>query len=73
MAKCFKKIFHKDAEHISDLIAAAMEIPFTTNEIKSVVRKPKSDKSQGKGEISAKLIEYALDIAYEKIAKTYIT
>ena len=54
-----------------DLILTTMKISFATNEIKSAVRKCKSNKNPGKDEIFVELINSAPDIVYEQIAKIY--
>ena len=62
--KKLKKVFHKDAKHMPDLVSTPMKILVTTGEIKLAARKLKNNKSPGKNKISAELIKFVPDIVY---------
>ena len=71
IANYFKEIFNKNVDAMPNIKPTKMKKPFTTNEIKKVVKTLNNNKSPGKDEISVELIKAAPNIIFQKIANIY--
>ena len=71
IANHFEKLFYKNAEQYPTIIPREMTIPFTTDEIKTAVRKMKNNKSPGIDNVNVELIKFSPDIVYQQMADIY--